>query len=440
MRKLNRRGRGARLCPPWLLIAAATLWLAAPAAIGEEASEALDPSFGEGGIALVAPNGRSAGEAAMGLAEGKGGRLIVAGTSEAERILVRGLLRNGAVDRSFGGEGWVEANAGEKGTAAEAVPGGDLLIAGGNESGLTLLRYRADGSRVKGFGNDGHVVVPGGFERARNLAVAVRSGGRILSAGYKVGLLGQWAGLVIGYRPDGSLDRSFGDGGVVEFPGRGHSRVVISGLAVLPSGRILVGGDRSGRVLLARLLPNGELDRGFGGGDGLVALDVDGNRHCACSRVGSMTLTPSGKPLLAGAAIARGGMSSLLVRFLPSGRLDPRFGQRGVVRNRTGTSLAFNAVTVGRDGAITAAGFYTPKHGGRQATVLRYLADGHLDQGFARSGVFRLHLGRESVASAVLTDSDGRVVVAGHAKLGEVFSEAPTFLEGARILLMRFGH
>lgn len=53
-------------------------------------------------------------------------------------------------------------------------------------------------------------------------------------------------------------------------------------------------------------------------------------------------------------------------------------------------------------------------------------------------GVFHLLVGRESVASAAITRPDGKVVVAGHASFGHVGAEAPTALEGARILMLRF--
>jgi uncharacterized delta-60 repeat protein len=438
-RQLNKRARSGRHPISTIAAVAGALLLAlAPGAAA--AGGPLDPNFGEDGIVLAPLGGNSAGEGALGLTEDGRGRLIAAGTTDSENILVRRFHPNGSPDRSFDGNGVVETSLSEtEAQAVTTVRGGGILVAGGTETGLALVRYRGNGSRASSFGHDGHVVTPGGIEGASALAVDTGPGGRIVSGGYKIDLSGRWTAMVIGYRSDGSLDPGFGHGGMVEFRAPKGLTAAISGVEVLPSGEILAGGDFDGRLLLVKLLPSGRPDPRFGRGDGIVWIDVDGGPHCACSFANSLTLAPGGRPLLAGVTLGPGSEAALLARFMPDGRLDRSFGRRGVVHSRRGSRLVFNDATTQADGRITAAGFYNLRSSGEaQIAVLRYLPSGRIDAGFAQGGFFHRHFGRESIGSAAITQPDGRVVVAGRASFGSLDPEFPSAVEGGQVLMLRF--
>jgi hypothetical protein len=108
------------------------------------------------------------------------------------------------------------------------------------------------------------------------------------------------------------------------------------------------------------------------------------------------------------------------------------------VRTIRGSGLIFNGLTLKRDGRITAVGYFgMPSTGQRQLAVLRYQSDGRLDRSFAHRGFFTRHFGRESIASAAITQPNGRVVVAGRAVFGETDPEFPEPLECGQVLLMR---
>jgi uncharacterized delta-60 repeat protein len=401
----------------------------------------LDSSFGQSGISLVKPPPGYNGEQALALTADGRGRLIAAGTTQNEGILVRRYLSDGSPDPSFDGNGRVETSL-ESEVAAHAVTvlrDGDILVAGGTETGIALVRYHSDGSRAQSFGRKGHVVTPGGSEGAAALALAVQPSGRILSSGYKIDLSGDWTGLVIGYRQNGSIDTRFAGDGRAELHTGPRTVVAISGVKVLPSGKILVGGDSGGRLMLGRLRADGEPDRSFGGGDGLVLVDPDGDPRCACSFANAMTIAPGGRPVLAGVAIGPNGESSLLARFTPDGRLDRDFGRRGVVRTRRGSQLVLNDVTTQPDGRITVTGSYDPPRDGTQVAVLRYLSSGTLDRGFSHGGFFHRHIGLGSIGWAAITRPDGRIVVAGNAFFpARKFPELESPLAGSRVLLMKF--
>ncbi len=430
--------RGNKSVRLWVCALATSILATLPLTDGAFASgPVLDRSFASEGISLVKPprKGDFAGEVALALTADRRGRLIVAGETAVRSIYVRRYLHDGSPDLSFDGNGRVETSLESDSSAygVNVLSGGDILIAGGTETGLALARYRNNGSRLRSFGRNGHVVTPGGIEGAGARALGVQANGRILSAGYKIDLSRDWTGLVVANKPDGSIDRSFAGDGFAELHTSRHTEVAFSGLQVLPSDKILLGGDIGGRLLLSRLLPNGKPDPSFGGGDGIVQVAAD--RRCACSHANALTITPDGKPLLAGVV----GESSLLARFTPNGRLDRSFGHHGIVRTLRGTRLVFNDATTQHDGRITATGFYNQRRSGEaQVAVLRYLPNGKLDHSFGHGGFFQRHLGRESIGYAAITQPDGKVVVAGRASFGEQVGEAPSALEGARTLLMRF--
>ena len=88
-------------------------------------------------------------------------------------------------------------------------------------------------------------------------------------------------------------------------------------MALLPSGKILVAGGFHGDFLLARLLPNGSPDHSFGGGDGRVLTDVDGNGYCAnsqCAYASSLAVS-HGQIVLAGNAANNRDLFTVVTRY-----------------------------------------------------------------------------------------------------------------------------
>jgi uncharacterized delta-60 repeat protein len=404
----------------------------------------LDPSFGEGGVSLThRPEG-----AVLGLTEDGRGRLIAVGVASSEEFMVRRYRANGAPDPSFGPYDGEARALFEPESAARAVavqPDGKIVVAGRAETAFALGRYDGSGRVDRHFGRRGRVLTfptPAGLGSASALDVAVQPNGRILAAGYGIDFRHgrRWTAMLVGYRPNGQIDRGFAGAGTFGIHARRGS-VEFTGVEVLPSGKILLAGDLRGRLLLVRLRPNGRPDRSFGGGDGRVLFDADGDPNCRCSHANALAIGPGGKPLLAGHDSKLSSDSGLLVRFLPDGRPDPSFGQGGIVRTHVPrTSLVDNAVAVQPNGRIVTAGFFERVGAGIQTAVLRYLPDGRPDPSFGRSGYFPLHRGLLSVAHAALARPDGRVVVAGFATFPVPNSspESESLLIGAQFMLMRF--
>src|SRR5262249_1582019 len=123
-------------------------------------------------------------------------------------------------------------------------------------------------------GTHGKVVTDFGFANDIANAVAVQSNGKIV--------VGGWAGndfSLARYNPDGSLDKTFGNGGKVTTNfGNGSPDSVddIDGIAIEPDGKIVAVGGSNGDFALARYLPNGKPDNAFGKG-GRVVTDFGGS-------------------------------------------------------------------------------------------------------------------------------------------------------------------
>lgn len=176
------------------------------------------------------------------------------------------LRANGTLDSSFGGDGQsgVDFNDtvyNQVGMARQPSDGKYLIT--GTISGysyapdattaVALARVRRNGELDRSFGNGGRVVTPAGELRANDdccetsggHAVAVQADGKIVVGGVaSTTFNGEWMRYltVLRYLPNGDLDTSFGDGGIVRTPAAASDTYEEMGIAIQRNGKILVGG------------------------------------------------------------------------------------------------------------------------------------------------------------------------------------------------------
>jgi len=181
---------------------------------------------------------------------------------------------------------------------------------------------------------------------------------------------------------------------------------------------------RSGRLTLTLMLvasvlwatpaegAPGDLDRTFRH-DGTVITNLTPWNE----NVGDVAIQANGKIVVVGRVSSHGGYGSFaVVRYLPDGRLDDRFGGDGVVTtNIAKREDAASAVAIQFDGKIVVAG--TAAVAGRDAIVVaRYRRAGGLDRSFGDAGRVIVHVapgdGNE-VANDVAIQADGKIVVVG---------------------------
>lgn len=111
--------------------------------------------------------------------------------------------------------------------------------------------------------------------------MAVQPDGRIVVAASSHNGPDSFNVLLLRYKPDGSLDSTFGDSGTVTNMGPVQVADFANALAIQPDGKILVVGKTnidSGTddLLMVRFNGNGFLDMSFGGGQGAVTFATAG--------------------------------------------------------------------------------------------------------------------------------------------------------------------
>ncbi len=142
---------------------------------------------------------------------------------------------DGTPDMSFGDNGVAATTKGSSPSSSNLAPlailltaGGRIVVGGycspGNQSSFCLMRHLADGSLDADFGDSGIVVTPVGLTGGVK-SMAVQVDGKLLAAGDCLIHITRIDFCAARYRPDGTLDETFGVGGTFTAPiGSGEGR------------------------------------------------------------------------------------------------------------------------------------------------------------------------------------------------------------------------
>ena len=138
--------------------------------------------------------------------------------------------------------------------------------------------------------------------------------------------------LVMRFESGGKLDRTFGHYGKVELPAKRPGYVDGSRIIPLAGGRILIGGALGGYPFVARLNDDGSLDRTFGIGGIATFARGPGNRcrfQYPCQFT-DMVRTPDGDiRVMANFSYHLDNWIPSIVGLFPNGRIDSDFGYQG---------------------------------------------------------------------------------------------------------------
>jgi uncharacterized delta-60 repeat protein len=344
-----------------------------------------------------------------------GGGILVATHGAVWAFAIRRYTADGTLDTTFGTNGpeglsTPFAGVGGQVRAMAIQPDGRIVVGGFAGGGFALARLMPDGSLDASFGSGGQVLsdfFPGASELAYGMALQVD--GRIVLAGQADG----GAGVVVTlarYNSDGSLDTTFGAGGLVlsGFPGAANA------VAVQPDGRIVVAGLS---FLVTRFDADGSLDAGFGSG-GRVAVPFGGPGE---SEANAILVQPDGRIVVGGATLTIYGSQDefALARLNPDGSLDKPFGHGGMVTTDFyGRGAGIGALLLQPDGRLVAAGSGYPSHQSPSShfALARFESNGQLDHSFGKDGLAVAAIEGSSFydyALAVTAQPDGRIVAAG---------------------------
>jgi uncharacterized delta-60 repeat protein len=269
----------------------------------------------------------------------------------------------GTWDRSFGRDGVVQTpvpvglpyNIQHLVNDLVVQPDGKIIAAGQYSEysqthhlvSFMLVRYNPNGSLDASFGEDGvSAVLPGVTESVRS--IALQPDGKIVAAG-----IGGTSDLALArYNPDGSLDPSFGLGGVVIEDLTGFEEISFDSaqkVLVLPDGRLLVIGSKSfkpfpglpgdfykGSIFVGFYNPDGTPDSSHHpGGKVFSAPDLRfySIRSAVITSDGGLMVTVFGDGLKHPENPTSMDMryEGLMIKYKPDGSIDTEFGENGVL-------------------------------------------------------------------------------------------------------------
>jgi uncharacterized delta-60 repeat protein len=276
-----------------------------------------------------------------------------------ERLAIARLTPQGTSDGTFGNGGVASAKVGVNVNAlfALAVQSDGKIVVAGDHVQLPslhfdfgLARFQPNGDLDPSFGNGGTLTTPFPTGDSQALAVALDRQGRIVAAG-GVGQPGHSVFGLARYLDGGGLDPGFGDNGLVTTP-LGDGAAAAEALAIQPNGRIVAAGaDASGRFALVRYRPDGSLDGSFGDG-GIVVTPI------GAEAVAFGLDTRSGARIVAAGSTTTGEQTDFaLAAYQPAGKLDKHFGHGGIVTTPfPGLSTRIQGVAYQSDGNLVAGG------------------------------------------------------------------------------------
>ncbi len=373
----------------------------------------LDTTFGQSGSVAIAVSTRS--DYAANVAVQPDGKILICGlsrdaNSKYKFALVR-LEPDGMLDQTFGVNGISITSISSGDDFASAVAVQDdmkILVAGSaatNGQNFALVRYDSDGSLDTTFNGTGKSVIrfPEGVSSAE--AIAIDSGGKIVTAGATGG--GDFSLTRFGLarcNPDGTLDTSFGNAGtvVVGFRNINQWQETAHALVLQPDDKIVALGEMNNGLVtgndlaILRLNDNGSLDDSFGIGGTLITSIGTGDDAAYAA-----ILQPDGKILVGGKAQYGGNIALALVRYDPDGLLDERFGDHGILSiDDPNRSEKISIMMFRPDGKLATAGFSR-----FEGVFLKFILVGTRESDFDNDGKTDISIFRPSVGAWYLLQS-----------------------------------
>ncbi len=253
---------------------------------------------------------------------------------------------------------------GSSAVAVTVQSDGKIILAGksfnGTDYDFTVVRYNVNGSVDTTFGTTGRTVTSINAGQDEITGMALQDDGKIVVAGFSsppsgFGVYTDFA--LVRYNSNGSLDSTFGTGGKV-LTSIGDYDDKATDIVLQSDGKIVVTGNTYDYTYtdfaVVRYNSDGSLDSTFGTG-GITITDIE-----AFERPNSVALQRDGKIIIAGSMLLSGlggNVDIALLRYRSTGTLDRSFGTNGVVTTAIGNSYdSASAIAIQSDDKIIAAG------------------------------------------------------------------------------------
>lgn len=361
-------------------------------------------------------------------------------------ILIMRHNPDGTLDTSYGDNGHLRMSPLNKSFFSfdsKIVEDDNLLILAytyGSEGGnMFLMKLDSNGNPVTSFGTNGYVT----FNKQANWTLVVRSmavqpDGKIVVGG-EYGE-GDYSSCILRFMPDGQLDSSFGDNGMVINESYDHlgylSMSVGESVCIAPDGRIYLCGWRTSPDEYWGSVYNSKI----------ICVDQDGNFVTTFGENGVLEYSfsevidviqdsevmPDGKLLVGGQAEiyvedpSEGPNYELfLARFNEDGSFDESFGNDGVtkVQYQEDSYHYCSEIAVAEDGQVFIGGYFWDEL--KDILITGFNADGTLNQDFGENGFTYITFGgdKTSCITDLAMQPDGKLVAIGHYEHEETFAD-----------------
>jgi uncharacterized delta-60 repeat protein len=267
---------------------------------------------------------------------------------------------------------------------------------------------------------------------------------------------------------NGQLDPTFGSGGqvIVNFPAPANAAASPNLVLAQPDGKILLAGEATPNfrskatpaTIVARYLSNGSLDTTFGSGgivsaaaigtpstlavlsgDGILVSSggepeqftstgallatPTGGSVIAVKVTGGTTFQPNGDFLIAGAVRGPDGKTStdaIIERFLISGAEDPTFSSPAISFGPNGVECDSDAFAIAVDslGRVIIGGIYESPASDPWG-LARVTSTGALDTTFGSGGSVTTPVGLEGFVGLLLVQPNNEIVAVGEAQVSK---------------------
>ncbi|MFK7603279.1 NPCBM/NEW2 domain-containing protein [Deinococcus sp. SM5_A1] len=326
--------------------------------------------------AVLAQSAALSGGVANAIARQPDGKLVVAGQMNGEMAAAR-YLSSLTLDPSFGEGGVVKLTLGNY-TAGPPEPGNGT----GSAAQDVLVQP------------DGKIVLGGSAQRISTNANAPSTSSDF---------------ALVRLQSNGAPDASFGQDGKVftrleQFSPSSTSLLKdeIYSLALQPDGKTVAVGDSTvagaGAAVLARYLPNGQLDPAFGG-NGIIRVGVS-----SYTTLRAVVVQPDGQ-IVVGGADARFYTSALLQKFNPDGTGGPSATFKfNTSEDSRFTQTIVTSLISENDGSVVVGGY-----DGESTYVARFAPTLIQDTSFGNAPGGNVFLGKGTILSVVNT-TDGKIV------------------------------
>lgn len=215
----------------------------------------------------------------------------------------------------------------------------------------------------------------------------------------------------------GDLDTTFNGTGMQVIPSASDSA---NAVAVQSDGKVVLVGPSAGPEFeVARLDADGQPDTTFGTG-GVATFSVNSSGLATIDRGNAVAIQPDGKILVVGTSPGTGGTVLTAVRLTTSGSLDSSFGTKGVQTVALKSGAEAYGVALQPDGKIVLAGVAKINSNESDFAAVRLTTSGALDKSFGSGGSELVAFtsaqgGIVAQASAIAIQPDGKIVLAGFA-------------------------